>query len=710
LASDKVVLTEEQQRRYTHIQMAFLSKRLSQPRKVHRLFSQVHQALPLVHKEVDVVDLVLLTHIRLCWPTLHRALSSMATELIWGSSEDHMDRLNDKVEKTEVRINKWRTFLVENGVEKKDTDSVLLMLSELFPVVASVLQKPTANRESLSAGKRVGNSDYFDRYFQLGIPPDDVSDTSVASAMSAIADGRANENYVIAVVDQLKKNPDLVMPKLKSSWIEAGSPVPEHFIRFLIDQLVSAKEHEARWFGRSGNSIAEVWLAEMIVGLPLPSRSGLLAEVFKQNLTATSLCNGLRYGLEELRMSGAYGETVDAICALLQETVRVASVAPLISGDLPWLLYRLSKLGRREAVHSWLKETLDRKNCWTTLDFICWFVSESRLTGVQVAKPFIGELDLESLAEVIPLPFVLSRLHVEIEKESSEVDLSSDEFDITEASRKIRAIASLKKAGTSRFLEQPEDRTDSGAFEWNPRNFSLTQNMPPSLRFRSVIVGAGKASENLRTLSESKTTEVLSNSSLDLWLKKTTLPLLSAHERWNLVGGQPGQTVRIVSGTLGSQAIPSELYFRPVQIPSDKQSTSPTFALMIDVNIGVSKSGDLRHDQVPMLSVADCVDMVEAITRCTSEIVGRLVESMFETKMYGLLIGGQEPLDSLIDLRTFERLEGGSAFQEVSASAPWPLVDSIWEEVPERAFAKGLLFDLLHRAGYRNVAPFLAAL
>jgi predicted KAP-like P-loop ATPase len=270
-------LTDEQLTRYAYIQHEFLNNGLDQPRKVHRLFSQIHHGLPLVRNEVDVVDLVLLTHVRLCWPSLHRALSRKGVELISGSAQDHIDYLSRKDVDPKEKLDRWRSFVVATGVSEKDVVYVLAMLGELFPVVAAAHRKLFGNPASLRAGKRVGSGEYFDRYFQLGIPPDDVSDESIVEAMRALAHGLPNDQSIADLRAALKSDRDLVMPKLKSAWIDARSLNPGNFIQFLLDQMAMLEESGGGRSGLLGNGLAEVSLAELIVALPVGDRSPFLA-------------------------------------------------------------------------------------------------------------------------------------------------------------------------------------------------------------------------------------------------------------------------------------------------------------------------------------------------------------------------------------------------------------------------------------------------
>ncbi|GAB1644191.1 P-loop NTPase fold protein [Krasilnikovia sp. MM14-A1259] len=146
-----------------------MARTLTTVRSVQRYLAQARAYLPLIGEgEVDVVDLLVLIHLRVHFPRLYDQLPSWRGNLT-GSLD-----LAALVAASPEEPN-WPARIVAAGVSADLVQPVQTVLRDLFPAMGGVqVAQPGRVR-----GCRVGNPDYFDRYFAIGIPQDDIPDALV---------------------------------------------------------------------------------------------------------------------------------------------------------------------------------------------------------------------------------------------------------------------------------------------------------------------------------------------------------------------------------------------------------------------------------------------------------------------------------------------------------------------------------------------------
>jgi predicted KAP-like P-loop ATPase len=160
---------------------------LRTPRAVKRYANMLSFALPILKGEADILDLILIEGVRAFFPKLYKAVWSDPDVFLRDSLEFQLS--SNKKE--------WEQKLGETlegaltGLTKEDSNGAMLVLHELFPAVAP---QTLAGSRMYSRGKpkdktkRICQSEYFYRYFNFGIPLDDVRDEDVLSLVSAIGD------------------------------------------------------------------------------------------------------------------------------------------------------------------------------------------------------------------------------------------------------------------------------------------------------------------------------------------------------------------------------------------------------------------------------------------------------------------------------------------------------------------------------------------
>ncbi|WP_198036833.1 P-loop NTPase fold protein [Nocardia sp. BMG51109] len=177
-------------------------------RSIHRLVHQFDVTLTLVGAvDVNFLDLLLLTFLRIHYPKLYRQLPRWKADLtprwervIWS---------NDKKPKIDwpKRVD---PFLPEGITEKRRTQ-IMHLLCHMFPAVTN----PNENSSQMYLEsrddpdhRRVKNRDYFDRYFEFSVAVEDISDALVLDGLELLALGGTlpNDNeYSVALRDDRRR-------------------------------------------------------------------------------------------------------------------------------------------------------------------------------------------------------------------------------------------------------------------------------------------------------------------------------------------------------------------------------------------------------------------------------------------------------------------------------------------------------------------------
>lgn len=146
--------------------------RLHTVRKIKRFGAQANVYFELVQGEVDAADFLILTFLRLEFPSIYIDLRFWKSELVG---------LSERSEAPTSRIH-WEERFGERGVVGSDSvRQVWEMISELFPAISG---------GSAGGGRaRASNPDYFDRYFLFAVPISDVSDKAVERDADLIRSG-----------------------------------------------------------------------------------------------------------------------------------------------------------------------------------------------------------------------------------------------------------------------------------------------------------------------------------------------------------------------------------------------------------------------------------------------------------------------------------------------------------------------------------------
>lgn len=178
------------------------------PRAIYRYLNALKFLLPSVKGEVNIVDFLILEIVRIFQPEVYAKVFNEKQLLIEPNSQDLATHLSDAKPYDEAK-------------ERFDNDS-LAWLQHLFPRIGNSENQQTIINSSSISGKRVYQSDYFDKFFIYGVSSDGVSDNAILNLVKMI-----DEPELEKALNSLLSTPehqDSALNKIKDSIALCANP------------------------------------------------------------------------------------------------------------------------------------------------------------------------------------------------------------------------------------------------------------------------------------------------------------------------------------------------------------------------------------------------------------------------------------------------------------------------------------------------------
>lgn len=439
LAMAEVSPDDEENRRFADIYWSQLAPRMLQPRQLQRLFAQIYATLPLVDGEVNVVDFIVLTYIRTEFPRLFRALPSERDALTDSLHGAFLRR----TQSAEERRNAWHDF-VENHADPGDVDHLLELLMEIFPQIRSAAEAAGDTSSALSERRRAGASEYFDRYFQFGVPVDDVSDTAIRRALEALAIG-SGKSSVEWLRTQVLEHRALALRKMHAQWHSDTNEAIGRLLDFLASVYPQVRDYRGEVMSPALQ--IELWVGELLSGIAVSADHLRETAQLKDGLRLLTRAVSLQYRLCRDRDEPVSNELAAAAVELGSELDAVLATAiqrPIAdSEDLPWFLYYSTHFRDGEQVSNKLLQVLD-SSAWKTRDLVGCFMSIAQTAGSP--KRFLTDLATDELFTLIPMDEVFSRLKADLDDLQLEnVSEPRDDPNTSFSHRVMRALTALRR-------------------------------------------------------------------------------------------------------------------------------------------------------------------------------------------------------------------------------------------------------------------------
>ncbi|PZF28210.1 P-loop NTPase fold protein [Curtobacterium sp. MCPF17_051] len=230
-----LALTALDRDRFDRVYNEAIARRLRTVRSISRFFAQLGVLTPDVARDVDVIDFLLLTWIRVAEPRVYAMVYDHREWTLGTQPKDPWaTAANESDGKT--RHDDLIARLERTGVAASDASDVAFVLGALFPAVRSDLVEQQARYASGSADlepRRVSNPDYFHRYFAYLVPENDVSDQLIDRAVEVLNDGGFHPAALDDLARILRSHSALVSRKLQER-----QPNATAFTSWLIDHFI----------------------------------------------------------------------------------------------------------------------------------------------------------------------------------------------------------------------------------------------------------------------------------------------------------------------------------------------------------------------------------------------------------------------------------------------------------------------------------------
>lgn len=217
IKSNNIGLKEEQARRFVSEFTSNILPKLSTPRVAVRYGNAVSFALPLLNKEVNIVDLMLLEAIKVFYPELYIFIRGNAEYFVKSYSNVHLNLYENSNDERKKKC-KEEISKISKIYSEKEENLIRKLLIELFPILNEVFHNYAQgehNYKEWYEEKRVGSPQYFQRYFSYTVIEGELSDIVLEEFLEFVGSNSQSEN-VKALEGLLNKtNPESLVSKLR---------------------------------------------------------------------------------------------------------------------------------------------------------------------------------------------------------------------------------------------------------------------------------------------------------------------------------------------------------------------------------------------------------------------------------------------------------------------------------------------------------------
>jgi hypothetical protein len=172
ISSSNLQLTETQSQRLANLLPVTLLPSINTPRLAVRYANGLNFALPLLKKEVDIVDLILLEGIKILYPQYYAAITDNVDLFIGGTPNPSLYAINEH--KT-VEYERLLQGLGER-LSRSQRKGIEILLADLFPRAKKLYERDTQTPPEITGLKRAHDPRYFSRYFSYTVRIGDLLD------------------------------------------------------------------------------------------------------------------------------------------------------------------------------------------------------------------------------------------------------------------------------------------------------------------------------------------------------------------------------------------------------------------------------------------------------------------------------------------------------------------------------------------------------
>jgi hypothetical protein len=726
-------LTDEQESRFRALYDTLLRHTLSQPRAVGRFLRQAAAYLPMVDPgELDVVDFLALTHLRSIAPATYRVIGrskQLLTTAVTAEPESAGDEFREQVQEL---------LRQECGDASKYAWNAIQLL---FPDTGGALAAP-GTLEQREADRRVSAADYFDRYFLLGLPLNDIADSTACAALQAIARDELTPARTAAeamITGHDAAVADAVIRKLAR--FTGGDKVDTSTLETVARYAVSIPEQTPE---ESLAGAAEAWAVAALtrMGQAGLSPAGLAAGLSDSALRL--LCTSLDRAMTDAR-SPATRATADHVAEEAGRRIR-SHLHQRDQADprfpvVPFAQF-IARSGTRDDFAGQLSADLGSGE-FTLADLAARFVR----VGIDSAgRDWIVGLEDEALVAIMGAARLADLCSDGTSPDSSlgntnKLDTSwagrckAGLAMLPDALQKRQAMPPRPPAGV-RNTAQPAPLQQTGPRHWaTPRSLERTASDATGtvLCIRAAILFPGAAHGLPGRLGSADITEEQRAQVLPMILDQVPLTKWCRDAaEWHSIQVQAvwketGHTSRMLTSfSLDPADSPRPLDAHcTIATGATSPDVSDAMALALDLDLTFPFPPQTKTDATPAFPLGDRlgIDHLARLIRMVADsaiqtarqAASRLLNINPEDGHAALWLAASGSLDKVINLDQFDQVGNQAATNEASAFATLPLEPDHPYDSPEssddlRGFAVELIHEFLRTSGRRGYAQALHAL
>lgn len=220
IKSNNIDLKEKQARSFVSEFTSNILSRLLTPRVAVRYGNALSFALPLLDKEVNTVDLMLIEAIKVFYPELYTFIRGNPEYFVKSYSNIHIISYDNSKEERKKKC-KEEISKISKFYSEKEENSIRDLLVVLFPILKEVYHNYAHGEHNYTKWyeeKRIGSPQYFQRYFSYTVIEGEISDIVFDDFLEKIGNGSQFENGKTLEDFLNKTSADTLISKLR--WYE----------------------------------------------------------------------------------------------------------------------------------------------------------------------------------------------------------------------------------------------------------------------------------------------------------------------------------------------------------------------------------------------------------------------------------------------------------------------------------------------------------
>ncbi|MDX3374183.1 P-loop NTPase fold protein [Streptomyces sp. ME02-6991-2A] len=428
LTTYSIDLSEEDQETFANAYRSCLRHYLTTPRAVNRYFAQIDAFYGSLDQEVNFIDFSLVTFIRTFEPGVYKNITGPWRDELLGEAIEAY--LTSRKESPSDREARWHAMLSESHVPLANTPGIYKLLSSLFPRLRS------GNQDQRRAADRriIGDRDYFDRYFNFGVPDDDISDTDFKRTIVRVDeefDIESLEKVSVALATDTKRTCRKLERFLPGNPNAAAALLP------VLAEIYASAEHDL--FSVDGSSFLHVeGIAQLaITEIPIAQIPEVVSAVDSKSYGAIMLSSALSF-LDHKKTPVESSFRLHAARALEQRVTSFLTqpLEEMSTHDFRHV-YHWRVTAGKEAADPTLKQALVT-GPWVALDFAARSISV--MTSGKIGR--LSEVQFDFLDEVIGLDYFYDSMGSLLDEEPSAP--IKHYYEDTIENRRIVAISQLR--------------------------------------------------------------------------------------------------------------------------------------------------------------------------------------------------------------------------------------------------------------------------